>query len=883
MREPPLKNTNNGIDPCAKIGDLLVKEGFVKQNDVKTALEIQAAEAEASNLPLGLLLVKKGLLTENQIEEIFQDSDIRKNLQRHLLSSAKIQPEKLNACLADKKPGETIFEALKRHALLPEAELEAFRRRQLASPKIGHMAVKLRMLSPADFQRVLEIKASQRTLGEILCDMDLLSPLDLNQVLEKYNKRLKLGEILVRQEAIDEDDLKDALQERKQRGDRLGKILVQKNRISEDQLNKTVARQYNIPFRKLEDFSYLERQKATLGRIIGQKYAQKHRILPLSLKSNQLTLATSNPQDSQPINELRSVYTRLKIRCVLITDGKFAELFSLLYGVSLEGYGADMSSIVEPEQVEAIELDITRTGAQDDKLASYGILDMEAEQLVNFIIKYGVMNNASDIHIEQDRRGSKIRYRFDGVLHPFRIKWIDEKLQGMVKAIISRVKVMSNLDIAERRIPQDGVFRIKYFDREKDEKFDLDFRVATCPAIVGENVTIRILDSRKANVGLDQLNHSPHVLNPLKEMFKSSAGMVLVTGPTGSGKSTTLYAALQYIYDPGIKIITAEDPIEYNFPGIMQTQINPKINLTFSRLLRSFLRSDPDVILIGEMRDEETARIGFDASQTGHLLLSTLHTNDAVSAVTRLLDLNIEYNQIAASLMGVLAQRLIRKACPDCMGQYIPPEDEWSLVFDAYPSHLTFHQSKGCEKCGFTGFRGRSLISELLVVNRAIARALNRGASENELKVLAIKEGMKTMIDDGILKLNQTPLSEIIRVVPHEMIKEYRTRTGSKTAATAPAVTAPETAPASEADMPAERFILENPDSETQLIDAMHERFTAMKNRVGDRSSRIESGTFREFIVESFLSIQNQYSCKSVTFHLQTKPGKVEMFATPNP
>ncbi|MDD2317012.1 MAG: ATPase, T2SS/T4P/T4SS family [Desulfobacterales bacterium] len=876
-----MKNTNNCIDSSAKIGDLLVKEGFVKQSEVKTALEIQAAEAEESRLPMGLLLVKKGLLTEKQIEEIFQDPDIQKNLKRQLLKSGKIEPEALNACLADKKPGEPIFETLKRHALLPAEELEAFRLKQLASPKIGNLAVKLRMVTPADFQRVLEIKASQRTLGEILCDMDALSPLDLHLVLEKYGKRLKLGEILIRQERIDEDDLNEALQERKQRGDRLGRILVQKNRISEDHLNRTIARQYNIPFRKLEDFSYFEKQKATLARIIGQKYAQKHRILPLALKTSQLTLAISRPQNIHPINELRSVYTRLKIRCVLVTEVKFAELFTLLYGTPPEGYGAEASPVVEPEQVEAIELDISQAEVQDDKLASYGIQDMEAEQLVNFIIKYGVMNNASDIHIEQDRRGAKIRYRFDGVLQPFRIKWIDEKLQSMVKAIISRVKVISNLDIAERRIPQDGVFRIKYFDREKDEKFDLDFRVATCPAIVGENVTIRILDSRKANVGLDQLNHSPHVLDPLKEMFKSSAGMVLVTGPTGSGKSTTLYAALQYIYDPGIKIITAEDPIEYNFPGIMQTQINPKINLTFSRLLRSFLRSDPDVILIGEMRDEETARIGFDASQTGHLLLSTLHTNDAVSSITRLLDLNIEYNQIAASLMGVLAQRLIRKACPDCMNKYIPPEDEWSLVFDAYPSHLTFYQGRGCEKCGFSGFRGRSLISELLVVNRAIARALNRGASENELKALAIKEGMKTMIDDGILKMNQTPLSEIIRVVPHEMIKEYRTRTGSKAVEKAQIAAAPEKVPAT--DLPAERFMLGNPDSEVPLIDAMYERFNALKNKVGDRSSRIEPGIFKDFIIESFRSIQNQYTCKTVTFHLQTKPGKVELFATPNP
>ena len=362
------------------------------------------------------------------------------------------------------------------------------------------------------------------------------------------------------------------------------------------------------------------------------------------------------------------------------------------------------------------------------------------------------------------------------MLQTLRQDWLDEKLLTISGAIISRIKVMSNLDIAERRLPQDGALRITYVDKEKNQEVNIDLRVAVCPAIVGENITIRILDSRTAKVGLDNLGHSKHVLEPFKTLVKSPAGMVLVTGPTGSGKTSTLYGALRFIYNPGIKIVTAEDPIEYSIPGIMQTQIHTKINLTFTRLLRSFLRSDPDVILVGEIRDSETASIGFDAVQTGHLLLSTLHTNDAVGAIHRLRSLNIEHNQIASGLIGVLAQRLLRRICTSCNTKYIPNKEEWSLLFNVYPSDLTFYKAEGCELCDFTGYNGRTLISEFFVMNEDIVRALITDAGEKEIKSIAINGGMKTMLDDAIFKLDQTTLSEIIRIVPHEIIKEFKSR-----------------------------------------------------------------------------------------------------------
>jgi type IV pilus assembly protein PilB len=406
----------------------------------------------------------------------------------------------------------------------------------------------------------------------------------------------------------------------------------------------------------------------------------------------------------------------------------------------------------------------------------YGLSDRKAQEIVNYIIKYGISKNASDIHIEQDRKEARLRYRIDGMLHTLKTDWLDQSLRYMTGAIVSRIKVMSNLDIAERRMPQDGAFRMSHFDKTNNQKVNLDFRVAVCPAMVGENVTIRILDPRKAKVGLESLGHSEHVLEQFKGLLRSSAGMLILSGPTGSGKTSTLYGALQFISDPGIKIITAEDPIEYSIPGIMQVQVNTKINLTFARLLRSFLRLDPDVILVGEMRDNETAGIGFDAVQTGHLLLTTLHKNDSVSSISRLRDLDIEPNQIASGLMGVVAQRLIRRTCPACSSEYTPANEEWSLLFNTYPDDLTFYKPERCEQCDFTGYNGRTLISEFFVMGEDIALAMVSGASENEIRNMAVKSGMKTMVDDSISRLDQTTLSEIIRVVPHEMIKEFKSR-----------------------------------------------------------------------------------------------------------
>lgn len=713
-----------GQQSSLKVGELLRQEGLASEKDIQTALDIQKKEKEDANLTDDQFMLKRKMASRQQLQEIQNHIDYRK-------------------------------------------------------ARDADLAYKLDIISQKDFEEIKNRKSMQRSIGEILCDMGMITANDLNYILQKYRKHLKFGEILLRQEYVNETKLNTALREQAHRSDPLGKILVDKKVITNEQLYHALSKQYNIPFKKLDDFVIYDNQVKKLKSIIGYKYAKSNKILPLIYEDNKMTVGFADHEKIPVMHELGHLYTHLKINGIFITEEKFNELFEILYGKTISTAkderdkvaGGDASSLID------INLDDDITDPRDDKTGHlYGASTMEAEEVVNFIIKYGVTNNASDIHIEQNRKKPKIRYRIDGILQSLQLTWLEDRLQDMVGAIISRIKVISNLDIAERRIPQDGVFRVNYFDRQTGQNFDLDFRVATCPAIIGENVTMRILDSRNADVGLERLNHSKHVAGPFKKMLRSSAGMLLVSGPTGSGKTSTLYGALKYIYNPGIKIITAEDPIEYSFPDIMQTQVNPKINLTFSKLLRSFLRLDPDVILVGEIRDSETASIGFDAALTGHLLLSTVHTNDSVSAITRLSDLGADYNQIASSLMGVLAQRLVRTTCPVCRKQYEPEKDEWSLLFNSFPDHLTFYKGDGCADCKFSGYKGRTVISELFSIERRIASALNKGEGEKTIKRLALEGGMMTMIDDGIQKLKDTTLEELIRVVPHEMIIEYKSR-----------------------------------------------------------------------------------------------------------
>jgi type IV pilus assembly protein PilB len=853
-----------------RVGELLIKEGLIQSADLTKALEIQKGVVEEAQLPIGTLMVQKKLINEEQLETLLKHPDLRKNLGTLVLEKKIVNAPELDTALRLKQPRELLGQVLVRRKAITRDQLEAILEQQAGGVRLGELAYNLELITESDLDQVVRIKSGHRTIGEILCDTNALKVEDLNHVLVKYGKQLKLGDILIKQGLIDEKQYQMALQEQNQTRKKLGLILVDRKFITTDQLYLALSRQFNIPFSNLGGFEFDSRQRRILTGVMGEKYARKHNMLPLSLRGDRLQVGISDPKNRSAIESLKPVYPDLRLLPALITQQRWDELFGALYGSS----DVDRAHRVVDgiQDMELIEL------ASEDKIEEEAALanNMLADQVVNFIIRYGITQGASDIHIEQDRLGARLRYRTDGICKEVEIEWLNDKLQEMPNAIISRIKVLSNLDIAERRLPQDGVFRVNYYDPEQDRRYDLDFRVATCPAIIGENVTIRILDSRKAKIGLESLNHALHVIGPLKRLFKSSAGMVLVSGPTGSGKSSTLYAALRYIYHPGIKIITAEDPIEYSFPGTMQTQVKPKIGLTFSRLLRSFLRLDPDVILVGEIRDEETASIAFDAAQTGHLMLSTLHTNDAISAVSRLLDLNIEYNQIASSLIGVLAQRLVRKICEKCKHVYEPPEEEWSLFFRRYPEHLTFYKGMGCKNCGYTGYKDRTLISELFEINREIAMALSRGVSETQLKRLALAGGMKTMIDDGLLKLDQITLSEIIRVVPIEMIKEFISRDPESGQAE----------PARASILPASyservQFQIADPQKEAAIIDHLFERYQAMRKIVGQTPAPRDGDLFRRFITQSYEQVANKYRCKQVEFEFHARDKGISITATP--
>lgn len=871
--------------PALPLGGILVQEGLIRQKDLERALSIQKAEQELRRLPLGRILVKTGALTNEQLKELLNSPELRKNVGALALQRGFLTQEQLAEALARKGEDDLTGQVLIREGFLLRADLEVLLRDQINAPRFGELAIKRKMISPTQLHEALKIQKSPRKLGEILCDLDLLSPLDLQNVLNKHDKQIDLGNALVAMGYVDEDKLRQARQENRWGSESLGETLLRKQAITQEQLKEGLSRQYNVPYRRLGGFAYFEDDKSRLSKIISQKYAEKNLILPVAMSGNRLTMAILQPETMvKTVYELQGMYPHLRFSSILITEEKFEELFEILYSRHLKAAQDDENESSDVD-IDFMELNIEEgIGQEDSSKPQYGARDIEAEELVNFILKYGIVNGASDIHIEQDRRGVALRYRIDGILRESRIGWLQEKLQDKAPAIISRIKVMSNLDIAEKRLPQDGGFRIHYHDKGEHERVDLDFRVATCRATVGENMTIRILDPRKANVGLEHLNHSPSVLTPLKTMLKSPSGMILVCGPTGSGKTSTLYAALQYIHNPGLKIITAEDPIEYNFPGIMQTQVNAKIRLTFSRLLRSFLRFDPDIILVGEIRDEETAKIGFDAAQTGHLLLSTLHTNDAVSAISRLLDLKVEYGQIASSLMCVLAQRLVRRICPSCIRDTVPAESEWSMLFKQYPSHLRFYQGEGCPACNFSGYAGRTLLSEIFIVDGEVAQALNRGYDEDHLKKLAVESGMKTMIDDGLGKLDQTTLSEIIRMVPHDMIKTFREQQQTQGEIDQlMAALQEQESPARE--VPSLSSVrIANPESDRPKIDLIQTAYDQVRMQANEgQSAPVDPVVFKNFIKDNYARICREHGCPAVRFQVAVNAvtGKAEITAVP--
>ena len=562
---------------------------------------------------------------------------------------------------------------------------------------------------------------------------------------------LKLGEMLVKERLVTVDQLEQAMLVQKKEGGRIGEVLVRLGMVSEADYVQVLAKQLNMPYASLGSDFLKPALDQELENLVPREFALKNIVLPLSRNLDSLTCAVYDPFDLTLLDNLKQM-TGCQINLVIASRTDILRMADSLYGksnllqqavtrsYSLEDKGGES----EVESIDSI-LSIDRLIASAE--------DAPVVKLVDLIISQAIDERASDIHIEPYRDKIRLRYRIDGKLYD-----VAPPAKHLHISLVSRIKILSKLDIAEKRIPQDGAFRVNMGDRL------IDLRVSIIPVIFGEKAVLRILDRSRVEIDLPGMGFEPKQLEAFRKGLSSAYGLVFLTGPTGSGKTTTLYAALNEIKDPTKNIVTVEDPIEYSLFGINQLQVKQEIGLSFASALRAFLRQDPDIILVGEVRDAETADICIRSALTGHLVLSTLHTNDASSAISRLMDIGIEPYLLVPSLLVVVAQRLVRRLCPDCKEAYEPLPEQISR-FNLRAELI--YRSKGCNNCNRTGYLGRMLIAEVMTIDNHIRELIGKRADSRELRKAAIQSGMESLLDSGVKKVEKgiTSLSEVLSVV----------------------------------------------------------------------------------------------------------------------
>jgi len=526
---------------------------------------------------------------------------------------------------------------------------------------------------------------------------------------------------------------------------RLGQVLLEMGVVKEADLLACLAEQYDLPFIRLEREMI---EPAAFGKL-DKGFMESHKVMPVGLEDNRLVVATTDPTNVFLLDEIRRK-TRMELSVKVCPSEDIKKILASLTETTTDFQVDEIIQNIEAEDVEVVN-DVEEDIADLEKSAA----ESPIIKFVNYLIYNAVKDGASDIHIEPGDKKLRIRYRVDGVL----FETVNPP-HNMHAPVVSRIKIMANLDIAERRLPQDGRIRVVIHRR------NIDMRISILPTSYGEKVVIRILDMGTANMNLPDLGMDPDNLAIMKHQINQPHGIVLVTGPTGSGKSTTLYAALRTMDMQRLNISTVEDPVEYQIDGISQVQVYDKIGMSFSAALRSLLRQDPDVIMVGEIRDPETARIAIQASLTGHLVFSTLHTNDAPSSITRLINIGVESYLIAASTNAVLAQRLVRRMCQHCKQPYHAEAEEAGFVEMCGFNPENLHKGQGCEKCRFTGFQGRVGIHELLVIDDVYRDIITNSPTVTELRRLCKERGMVTLREDGFRKVQAglTTIDEVMRV-----------------------------------------------------------------------------------------------------------------------
>ena len=557
----------------------------------------------------------------------------------------------------------------------------------------------------------------------------------------------KFGALLVEKGIVNSGQLQETLKVKKHSDEDLTSLIIQKGIASYQDVYETLAEYYNMPFIELEGYSI----DPDVLEVVPKDMAIKYKIFPVFKIEDTLTVCMVNPGDVQVIDALRRE-TGYSIEPAVSIEKDIVFAIRKYFESSGE-LDTTLDEVIQDIESEKPKKEQEKTSAEKLKQLSAGT---PVVKLVNLIISQAILDRASDIHIEPEEKSLQVRYRIDGILH--------ETLsppKHLQAAIISRIKILADMDIAENRIPQDGRFQMVYNGRE------VDMRVSSLPTVYGENIVMRILDKtavmlKMEDLGLDELSFSQ-----LQTVLSSSYGVILVSGPTGSGKTTTLYSALQSINQPDKKIVTVEDPVEYRLKGIRQCQVNAKAGLTFAAGLRSILRQDPDIIMVGEIRDTETARIAIESALTGHLVLSTIHTNDAPGAITRLTEMGIEPFLCASATIGVMAQRLVRRVCGECKKPFTPNEATLAdLRLLESSDDPVFYKGEGCETCRNTGYKGRVGIYEVMIVNEEIRELILQHAPSTKIKQAAFKNGMRSLRQDALVRAKQglTSIEEVFRV-----------------------------------------------------------------------------------------------------------------------